>query len=113
MKTEAEENHNNTKSSLTFKKRKFSCLGLVNKLLFQWLFVRLTKHQEKVITKYNLHSVDVSIGIRGFTEDIVTYQWYSIQYWVLPLTGWKTDYIYLNKKPNFIRVSKKIILAIQ
>ncbi len=69
--------------------RSVSWLGLLNKLLFQWFFVRLTRCQERGV---------------GETK---TYQWYSFQYWILPLTGWKSDFVYLNKKPKFIRVSKE------
>jgi hypothetical protein len=36
--------------------RSVSWLGLMNKLLFQWFFVRLTKCQEKRIENYTLHS---------------------------------------------------------
>ena len=85
-------------------------LGLVNKLLFQWFFVRLTRCQEKRIENYTLHSFDLmsdgNFASRGVGET-KTYQWYSFQYWILPLTGWKSDFVYLNKKPKFIRVSKE------
>lgn len=42
---------------------------------------------------------------RGFGQ-IKLYQWYSIQLWILPCTGWWNDFIYLNKKPKFIKLSK-------
>lgn len=90
--------------------RSVSWLGLVNKLLFQWFFVRLTKCKEKRIEKYTLHSFDLmsdgNMESRGIGET-KTYEWYSFQYWILPLTGWKSDFVYLNKKAKFIRVSKE------
>jgi hypothetical protein len=90
--------------------RSVSWLGMLNKLLFQWFFVRLTRCQEKRIENYTLHSFDLMIdgnmSSRGVGET-KTYQWYSFQYWILPLTGWKSDFVYLNKKPKFIRVSKE------
>ncbi len=90
--------------------RSVSWLGLSNKLLFQWFFFRLTRCQEKRIGNYTLHSFDLmsdgNIVSRGVGET-KTYQWYSFQYWILPLTGWKSDFVYLNKKPKFIRVSKE------
>lgn len=90
--------------------RSVSWLGLSNKLLFQWFFVRLTRCQEKRIENYILHSFDLmndgNIASRGVGET-KTYQWYSIQYLILPLTGWKNDFVYLNKKPKFIRISKE------
>ena len=90
--------------------RSVSWLGLLNKLLFQWFFVRLTRCQEKRIENYTLHSFDLmsdgNIASRG-VDETKTYQWYSFQYLILPLTGWKSDFVYLNKKPKFIRVSKE------
>jgi hypothetical protein len=87
-----------------------SWLGLVNKLLFQWLFIRLTRCQEKRIENYTLHSFDImrdgNLASRGAGET-KTYQWYSFQFWILPLTGWNSNFIYLNKTPKFIRVSKE------
>ena len=58
-------------------------LGLTNRILLQWFFIRLTKHI--VDKKY----------------------WYSIQYWIVPISGWNTDFIYLNKKPKFLQITKK------
>jgi hypothetical protein len=71
-----------------------SKLGIANRFFFQLFFVRLTKHTENTIVNYNL------IGIT---------QWYSIQYWILPFTGWQTDFIYLgNKSPRYWQITKKI-----
>lgn len=59
------------------------------------------------------------MGIGKFTSEKITldfsktrsYQWYSIQYWILPYSGWGNEFIYLNKKPKFIKISKKRILT--
>ena len=87
------------------KKIKTSCniswLKLVNKVLFEWFFIRLTKHQEKRIEDFKLSGFDLmsdgNIGSRGVGET-KTYQWYSLQYWIIPLTGWKNDFVYLRTK---------------
>ena len=94
-------------------KYNFSWLGLVNMLVFQWLFIRLTKCEENRVEEYALHSFDI-MGNGGMSSrgsgKIVTYEWYAFQYWVLPLTGWKNKFIYLNKEPKFIQVSKKKVV---
>lgn len=92
------------------KKIKISWLGLLNIIIFQWFFVRLTKCQEKVVEEYIIQSFDMmidgSFASRG-TGKSTTYQWYSLQYWILPLTGWKSDFVYLSKSPNFVKITKK------
>jgi hypothetical protein len=89
---------------------KISWLGLVNRIIFQWFFVRLTKHQMRKVTDYNLQSYDImpdgEISSRGVGE-VKIYQWWSFQYWVLPLSGWSTDYKYLNGKPKFLKLTKE------
>lgn len=85
-------------------------LKAVNVFVFQWFFVRLTKHTERRIENYTVHSFDLmsggGISSRGNGETKI-YQWFSFQYWILPCTGWWSDFIYLNKKPKFIQVSKE------
>jgi hypothetical protein len=50
------------------------------------------------------------IASQGIGEVRVT-EWYSIQYWMLPLTGWKCNYIYLGKKsPRYWQITKKKII---
>jgi hypothetical protein len=110
MKNKTSNLNNTTNGDLDVIRRRVSWLGLINKLLFQWFFIRLTRCQEKLIENYTLHSFDLmidgNISSKGVGK-IKTYQWYSFQYWILPLTGWKSDFIYLNKKAKFIKISKK------
>lgn len=88
----------------------FSWLRLVNLLVFQWFFIRLTKCEEKIVREYIIESFDSmpngSMASRG-SGKIIIYNWYAFQYWILPLTGWKGKFIYLNKEPKFIQASKK------
>jgi len=80
-------------------------LGFTNYVL-QWFFIRLTKHQETIIVSPYVTDISFQTGFHRF-GDILDVEWYSIQYWILPLTGWWSDFIYLNKKPRFLKISKK------
>ncbi len=84
-------------------------LKAANVFLFQWFFIRLTKCSENRIENYTVQSYDLmsdgNISSRG-TGKTKTYQWYAFQFWILPCTGWKTNFIYLNKKPKFIKCTK-------
>lgn len=65
-----------------------------------------------MIMKYDIDSFDIvaggGIATRG-TGMGNTYQWYSLQLWILPCTGWRGNFIYLNNEPKFIRLTKKHI----
>ena len=82
-------------------------LKFVNKFIFQWFCIRLTKCSEKVIENPEPSCFTYSITTDGNTKNTVTYNWYSIQYWIKPCTGWTDDFVYLNKKPKFLRITKK------
>lgn len=85
-------------------------LKAINIFFFQWFFARLTRYTEERITNYKIISFDLmpdnSIGSRGIGI-IIKHYWYGIQYWILPTTGWKSDFIYLNKVPKFIKITKE------
>jgi hypothetical protein len=86
-----------------------SKLGLANKLFFQWFFIRLTKNIDRQVSNYNLISYDILPY--GFAARGNGTEWYSIQYWMLPLTGWKCNYIYLGKKsPRYWQITKKKLI---
>ncbi len=60
-------------------------LKFVNKFICQWFFIRLTKH------------------LNFDTKEIR----YSIQYWIVPTTGWNTNFKYIGKNsPKFFYLSK-------
>jgi hypothetical protein len=88
-----------------------SWLKIINVFLLQWLFVRLTLCKEIKIEDYKLLSYDLmsdgSMSSRG-TGAKIEYSWYSIQGFILPLSGWWSDFIYLTKKNKFIRLTEKI-----
>jgi hypothetical protein len=58
-------------------------LGLLNFFIFQWFFIRIAKICQVVIEGKEEKQV-----ISG----------YKIIKWILPLSGWWNDYIYLKKK---------------
>ncbi len=74
-------------------------LKLTNYFL-QFLFVRLTKCSEKVASNINIRSFDmmsdsnISMCSNG---DVTTYEWYSLQFFIIPLTGWGKSFEYLGK----------------
>ena len=55
-------------------------LEFINKFFFQFLFVRLTKHMKK--DEYGNYTI---------TDR------FSFMYFVIPFTGWSTNYKYLGK----------------
>jgi hypothetical protein len=59
-------------------------LKFVNMFILQWFYIRLAK----ICNEKN-------------TEEI--YGW-SILYWVIPLSGWKTDFEYINNKEKSLRL---------
>lgn len=44
--------------------------------------------------------------VTGGTGKTETWQWYSIQAWIVPTTGWRNEFRYLNKKPFFVKCTK-------
>lgn len=54
-------------------------LGWLNKIILQWLFIRLT---EKLVTETSEHN-----------------RW-LIMRWVIPTTGWGNDYKFVGGKPK-------------
>lgn len=88
-------------------------LQVVNWVL-QWLFIRLTRCKETKILDADLMEVSVSIkdgkieGNPGYRiNKFRITEWFAIQYWVVPLTGWSNDFRYIGKQKFSGRISKK------
>jgi hypothetical protein len=85
-------------------------LGLLNFCLLQFFFIRLTRCERKVITKFDLESIDLMPGgvfvPSGRVREFEIESWYAIQYWIVPFTGWSSDFVYLGRK-GFIHFNKK------
>lgn len=88
-------------------------LKALNVFLLQWLFVRLTKCQETVVSDFTLLGYDSLPNGNVSSKGVAikkTYQWYSLQMWILPCTGWWSDFIYLNKNPYFLKITKRKLI---
>jgi hypothetical protein len=86
-----------------------SWLGFLNFFLFQWFFIRLTYCKTKVIEDFTLTEISLTMGgyaVGGYSKKTHTYYWYSIQKWILPLTGWYGNFVYLNKRKRFLKITK-------
>lgn len=87
-----------------------SKLKFINVFLLQWFFVRLTRCQERVVTEFDMYEIslmpDGSFAPGGRAK-YKTYQWYSIQYWIIPCTGWWSDFKYVGGKHKFWKLSAK------
>lgn len=71
-----------TTNKLEMFKVKLTWLGKVNYYFIQFLYFRITT----------------------FTQD--ENKWYGIQYWVIPMTGWTSDFKYIGKV-KYVRLTPK------
>lgn len=78
-----------------------SKLEFVNKFLFQLFFVRLTRVKHANPTKSEIYRI---IEFGELTPPCE--QWYSIMFWVIPFTGWNTDFKFIGKM-NLKRITKR------
>ncbi len=58
---------------------KLSCLGLLNFIILQWFFIRL--------------AIMTEMGTHRFVR-------FKIKKWIVPLTGWWNNYIYIDRVKN-------------
>lgn len=84
-------------------------LKFVNMFIMQWFCIRLTKQIQNRVEQYELTEIsmmqDSNASMRG-TGLINQYSRYSIMYWIVPCTGWKTNFRNLNKCSKFIALTK-------
>ena len=81
-------------------------LKAVNVFVFQWFFVRLTRCKQRVPKDIHYHG---HIDRKDINKHMISIQWYSIHYWVMPCTGWWGNHIYLNRGKYF-KISKSKII---
>lgn len=83
-------------------------LKFINVFFLQWFFIRLTKCSEKIVTMHKLLSYDLmpdgNLSSRGMGKT-EKHTWYSIQYFIVPCTGWWNDFIFLTKTPKFWKIT--------
>lgn len=82
-------------------------LKYVNYFL-QFFFIRLAKCRERQIHSFDLHSASFTkngISFSGVPTNSTVYEWYSIQYWMKPFTGWSKYSTWHDAK--YKRITKK------
>jgi hypothetical protein len=65
-------------------------LKFINVFFLQWFFIRLTRH----VVPDNKGNYSIVVA-------------WSIQYWIIPITGWWSRYVILNNKPSFFYIYRK------
>lgn len=86
-------------------------LKFLNVFFFQWFFVRLTKNTRMGIRSQTAIVIDSLDKFKKvYADGPRELYWYSIQYFILPCTGWWSKFIYLNGKPKFYRITKNKFL---
>lgn len=89
---------------------KMSKLKFLNYFILQWFFIRLTKHTERVVDESNITSYDLindgSISSRG-TGNIKNLQWWSLQGFIVPTSGWGNDFKYVGEGPKYFTLTDK------
>ncbi len=89
-------------------------LKAINVFLLQWFFIRLTSLKERVIEDFQIHSFSVSqhgfVSSRG-TGEYKIYQYYVLEFWIVPCTGWWNNFKYLNGDGNFTQITKKSLAS--
>lgn len=89
-----------------------SKLYFLNRFILQWFFIRLTRNEKKIIEKFRLDECSqmtdgsYSLGFSHKPEDVKIQRWFSIQYWVIPGTGWGTDFRYLGGQAKHLDLNK-------
>lgn len=84
-------------------------LGFINYYLLQFFCIRIAKHTEDIIVDYRISEISFVNGgyEMGSTYRIESQSWYSIMYWVMPLSGYGKDYKYLGShKAKYLRLTK-------
>lgn len=83
-----------------------TAFGRLNYYFLQFFFIRLTRCEQRVITKFDLHSVSIGGGVSGSPAEYHTEYWWSIQYWIIPFTGWTSPFKCIGKATRYLRITK-------
>lgn len=80
----------------------------INVFFLQWFFIRLAKGSEKKVTNFDMKEVslmpDLSLVVGG-KVDYKEVKYYAFLYWIVPLTGWWSDYKFIGSC-NLMKISK-------
>lgn len=80
--------------------------GRLNFLLLQFLFIRLTKNRIKVIDEFLPNSANFvsgspcNVSLGGEIKKYHYKYYWSVQYFILPLTGWWNQYVWISTPQN-------------
>lgn len=82
-------------------------LGFINYFFLQWFCFRLARCQSPIKL-----SIDFGAGFlkEGEYETGSKMQWYSVLYFVVPLTGWNNDYRFMGKQ-RLRRITRKRMIS--
>jgi hypothetical protein len=72
---------------IAIRKNIFTWVLILNLIFLQFFFIRISRQ-----------------GIKS-GEDFIQTEW-GILKWIVPLTGWKSDFIFLNRKKRYLRIMK-------
>lgn len=85
-------------------------LELVNKLIFQWFFIRVVLCQQKEVIGVKFDSLsllpDGSYGFAFRDPQLKIKYWYSLKGWISPFSGWGNDFKYIGKS-WFVKITKE------
>jgi len=76
----------------------WSWLGYINFFILQWFFIRLARY---LPSGYKVDGIDIiehEDGTYSYSQRAYKYYLkYKILKWIVPLTGWWSDYKYIGK----------------
>ena len=101
----------NLMSYADMKEKEFTWLWFVNRWVFQFFCIRLTKNFNYEVKSFDLEQVSLvpsgGMSIGGSIRDSEVTSFWSIQYFVVPLTGWDNgQMLYLTNKPKYLKLTK-------
>lgn len=80
---------------------------IINRYFLQFLFCRLTRNIYWKSDNYPLTRINF-LKLKGFSSAPpgTEYNWYSLQYLILPFSGYGCDFKYLTKGPKYFNITK-------
>lgn len=105
----------NSREEVAKKSKVMTFLNFVNYYFFQWFCIRITRNEEKRFITGKLVEISLIPGnIYGPTYEAVhneSIKWLSVQYWVVPLSGYGKPFSYYGS-PKFLRITKKRVYKV-
>lgn len=94
-------------------------MGLMNFLLLQWVFIRLTKNERRVVDSVDTETLlcveygpNYKAALPKISASFSIHKWYSVMYWTVPLSGYfGKPYRYLWCKCRYLKLTKAKIIS--